>query len=75
MQIIKKVSTSSLILGTSFILRFSLTFILARVLNSEQLGIYSWVISAFGVAVVVSNFGVDFFLIKKIQIIFEVFGK
>ena len=55
-----------MILGVSYILRFALTFVLARFLQPEQLGVYSWSVTVFGIAVIFTNFGLDFFLIRKI---------
>jgi len=60
------ISTSSIILGFSFVLRFALTLALARFLLPEQLGIYSWSVTAFGIAGILVNLGLDFFLIRKI---------
>lgn len=63
---IKLVSTSSLILGFSFVLRFALTIALARLLTADQLGVYSWAVTLFGILGIIVNFGLDFFLIRKI---------
>ena len=53
-------------LGLSFILRFLLTLTFARFLDPNQLGIYSWSVTAFGIMGIIVNFGLDFFLIRKI---------
>ena len=66
MNVFKILSASSLVLGFSFIFRFALTFVLARYLTSDELGIYSWVVTVFGIAGIITNFGLDFFLIRKI---------
>jgi len=66
MGILKLLSTSSLVLGMSFILRFVLTLTLARYLTSSELGVYSWTITAFGIACIITNFGLDYFLIRKV---------
>lgn len=66
MNLFKLVSASSMILGVSFVLRFALTLVLARFLSPHQLGVYSWSVTAFGIAGIVTNFGLDFFLIRKI---------
>ncbi len=66
MNLFKLVSVSSIILGFSFILRFLLTIALAKYLSASQLGIYSWAVTAFGITGIIANFGLDFFLIRKI---------
>jgi O-antigen/teichoic acid export membrane protein len=66
MNLFRLISASAIILGVSFLLRFLLTFALARILMPDQLGIYSWSVTAFGIAGIVTNFGLDFFLIRKI---------
>ena len=66
MNVFRILSASSLVLGFSYIFRFALTFVLARYLTSDELGIYSWVITVFGIAGIITNFGLDFFLIRKI---------
>tara|TARA_B110001450_G_scaffold245457_1_gene258510 strand:- start:5313 stop:6542 length:1230 start_codon:yes stop_codon:yes gene_type:complete len=47
-------------------MRFALTFTLARSLNSDQFGVYSWAVNAFGIIGIITNFGLDLFLIRKI---------
>lgn len=66
MNALKLLSTSSIVLGVSFLLRFGLTVVLARYLTSSELGVYSWAVTAFGILGIVTNFGLDFFLIRKI---------
>ena len=66
MQYLKILSTSSILLGISYVFRFVLTFSLAKLLSSEQLGIYSWSVTAFGLLGIFVNYGVDLFLIRKI---------
>ena len=66
MTLFKRISASSITLGLSFALRFLLTFLFARFLTPDQLGIYSWSVTAFGIASIVTNFGVDLFLMRKI---------
>ena len=66
MNLLKLVSSSSVILGVSFVLRFLLTLTLAKYLSASELGIYSWVVAALGFATIITNFGLDFFLIRKI---------
>ena len=66
MNLLKLLSASSLVLGLSFILRFTLTVTFARYLTSSELGVYSWVVTAFGFAGIITNYGLDFFLIRKI---------
>ena len=39
---------------------------LARYLSSSELGVYSWVVTAFGIIGIIANYGLDFFLIRKI---------
>jgi len=63
---IKLISVSSLILGVSFVLRFALTVTLARLLTADQLGVYSWAVTLFGILAIIVNFGLDFFLIRKV---------
>lgn len=65
-NVFKLVSTSSVILGFSFVLRFALTIALARFLSADQLGVYSWAVTVFGILGIIVNFGLDFFLIRKI---------
>ena len=66
MSLLKLLSASSLVLGLSFILRFTLTLTFARYLTSSELGVYSWVVTAFAFAGILTNYGLDFFLIGKI---------
>jgi len=66
MNIIKVLSLSSIMLGISFATRFFITLILARFLSSDQLGIYSWSVTVFGMANLLVNFGLDYLLIRKI---------
>ena len=66
MNALKLLSTSSIVLGVSFVLRFALTVTLAKYLTSSELGVYSWAVTAFGIAGIVTNFGLDFFLIRKV---------
>jgi len=66
MNLLYILSTSSILLGISYVIRFALTFYLARALTPDQLGIYSWSVTAFGLLGIFVNFGVDFFLIRKI---------
>tara|TARA_B100000795_G_scaffold119635_2_gene89040 strand:- start:2548 stop:3834 length:1287 start_codon:yes stop_codon:yes gene_type:complete len=66
MNLLKLLSSSSLTLGISFIIRFALTVLLARFLSASELGIYSWVVTVFGIAGIITNFGADLFLIKKV---------
>ncbi len=66
MNLIKQLSSSSVILGFSFISRFLLTLALARNLSSDEMGIYSWVITVFGFMGILTNFGLDYFLIRKV---------
>ena len=66
MNLIKLVSSSSIILGVSFILRFALTFVLAKLLSAAELGIYSWAVTVFGILGIITNFGLDFFLMRKV---------
>ena len=66
MNLIHQLSSSSVILGFSFISRFLLTLALARYLSSDELGIYSWVITVFGFLGILTNFGLDYFLIRKV---------
>ena len=66
MNLLKLVSLSSLILVISFLLRFLLTIALAKYLSASQLGVYSWAVTAFGIIGIIANFGLDFFLIRKI---------
>lgn len=66
MNLIQQLSASSVTLGFSFISRFLLTLALARYLSSEELGIYSWVITVFGFLGILTNFGLDYFLIRKV---------
>lgn len=66
MNLIQQLSSSSAILGLSFIMRFLLTLVLARNLSADEMGIYSWVITAFGFMGILTNFGLDFFLIRKV---------
>ena len=61
MNLIKLISSSSIILGVSFILRFALTFALAKLLSAAELGIYSWAVTVFGILGIITNFGLDFF--------------
>ena len=35
-------------------------------LTADQLGIYSWAVTVFGILGIIVNFGLDFFLIRKI---------
>ena len=55
MNLFRLISASAIILGVSFLLRFLLTFALARILMPDQLGIYSWSVTAFGIAGIVTN--------------------
>ena len=64
-NVFKLVSTSSVILGFSFVLRFALTIALARFLSADQLGVYSWAVTVFGILGIIVNFGLDFFFNKK----------
>ena len=53
-------------LGISLVLRLTLTFALARIVSPDQLGVYSWSVTAFGIMSIVTSFGLEFFLIRKI---------
>jgi len=66
MKLLKLLSVSSLILGISFTIRFLLTVAIAKYLNAYELGIYSWVVTVFGFAAIISSFGADHFLIRKV---------
>ena len=66
MNLLKVLSASSLLLGLSFILRFILTLTFARYFTSNELGVYSWAVTVFGFAGIITNYGLDFFLIRKI---------
>lgn len=63
---LKSVSSSSLVLVISFGFRFVLTILLAKYLSGDGLGVYSWAVSAFGIATIFSNYGQDYFLLRKI---------
>jgi O-antigen/teichoic acid export membrane protein len=66
MELVKRLSASSILLGISFGLRFTFTIVLAKYLSVSELGVYSWVVTIFGFATIFTNFGCDFFLLRKI---------
>ena len=66
MNLFKSISVSSFYLVISYILRFSLTYFIARAVSVGEMGIYSWAITAFGVLSIIIIFGQDFFLLKRI---------
>lgn len=66
MKLIRQFLSSSVILCLSFIIRFLLTLTLARNLSSNDLGIYSWVVTVFGFMGIITNFGLDYFLLRKV---------
>lgn len=66
MSPIKLITSSSVFLGLSYVLRFLITISLARFLTSSDLGVYSWAITAFGLLSIFTNFGQDNFLLRKI---------
>ena len=66
MNLFKSISVSSFYLVISYILRFSLTYFIARAISVGEMGIYSWAITAFGVLSIIIIFGQDFFFIKRI---------
>ena len=66
MNFFKLLSSSSAYLGLSYVLRFAITITIAKLLTAEDLGVYSWAITAFGLISIFINFGQDNFLLKKI---------
>ena len=68
MNLFKSISVSSFYLVISYILRFSLTYFIARAVSVGEMGIYSWAITAFGVFSIIIIFGQDFFLLKEFRV-------
>ena len=66
MELIRLLSTSSLLLCLSYIFRFSLTITIAKLLSTEEVGVYSWCLTAFGIFSIFINFGQDNFVLRKL---------